>query len=170
MFHSEFCGVWLVITRGSHWFKSFTSCNVLLHTTYNLVHSMQTNRLALEHFRALKTEKPRSKIAFFRGLYPEIVAALSIGHTLSDIHERLVEDGIEISYPLLRNYINRIRRERDHLPFLQKRHPSALALAIERTPATTEDPLANAMRVLSKPRYDIREAMCDGDPTKKTLI
>jgi hypothetical protein len=82
MFHSKFCGVWLVITRGSHCFKSFTSCNILLHTTYNLVHSMQTSRLALEHFRALKTEKPRSKIAFFRGLYPEIVATLSIGHTL----------------------------------------------------------------------------------------
>ena len=72
---------------------------------------MQTSRLALEHFRALKTEKPRSKIAFFRGLYPEIVSTLSIGHTLRDIHKRLVEDGIEISYPLLRNYINRIRRE-----------------------------------------------------------
>src|SRR5437867_11106374 len=41
MFHSAFCGVWLVITRGSHWFKSFTSCNILVHTTYNLVHSMQ---------------------------------------------------------------------------------------------------------------------------------
>src|SRR6266478_6092458 len=147
MFPSAFAAVWLVTTRGSLWFRSFTRCNVLLHTTYNLVHAIQTSRLSLEHFRALKTEKPRSKIAFFRGLYPEIVAMLSIGHTLSDIHKRLVEDGIEISYPLLRNYINRIRRERDHLPFLQKRQPSALALAIERTPATTEDPLANAMRV-----------------------
>ena len=33
-----------------------------------------------------------------------------------------------------------------------------------------EDPLANALKALSKPRYDIRQAMCDGDPTKKTLI
>jgi hypothetical protein len=170
MFHSEFCGVWLVITRGSHWFKSFTSCNVLLHTTYNLVHSMQTNRLALEHFRALKTEKPRSKIAFFRGLYPEIVATLSVGHTLRDIHKRLVEDGIAISYPLLRNYINRIRRERSRSPFVQKRPAPTLPVALERTPAATEDPLANAMKALSKPRYDIRQAMCDGDPTKKKLI
>src|SRR5580765_7560268 len=108
MFHSAFSTVWLVTTRGSHWFRSFTRYNVLLHTTYNLVHSMQTSRLALEHFRALKTEKPRSKIAFFRGLYPEIVATLSIGHTLRDVHRRLVEDGIDISYPLLRNYISRI--------------------------------------------------------------
>jgi hypothetical protein len=170
MFPSAFVTVWLVTTRGPLWFRSFTRCNVLLHTTHKLVHSMQTSRLALEHFRALKTDKPRSKIAFFRGLYPEIVATLSIGHTLRDIHKRLVEDGIEISYPLLRNYINRIRRERAHLPLRRKRQPPALTLAIEPAPAATEDPLANAMRVLSKPRYDIRQAMCDGDPTKKKLI
>ena len=131
---------------------------------------MQTSRLALKHFRALKTEEPRSKIAFFRGLYPEIVATLSKGHTLRDIHQRLFEDGVEISYALLRNYINRIRREKAHLPFLQKRQPPTLAIATERTPAATEDPLTNAMKALSKPRYDIRQAMCDGDPTKKKLI
>jgi hypothetical protein len=170
MFPSAFSAVWLVITRGPLWFRSFTRRNVLLHTTYNLVHSMQTSRLALEHFRALKTEKPRSKIAFFRGLYPEIVATLSIGHTLRDIHRRLVEDGVDISYPLLRNYINRIRRERSRSPFVQKRPAPALPVGLERTPAATEDPLANAMKALNKPRYDIRQAMCDGDPTKKKLI
>jgi hypothetical protein len=131
---------------------------------------MQTSQLALQHFRALKTEKPRSKIAFFRGLYPEIVATLSTGHTLRDIHRRLVEDGVEISYPLLRNYINRIRRERARSPFVQKRPAPRLPVAPERTPAATEDPLANAMKALNKPRYDIRQAMCDGDPTKKKLI
>jgi hypothetical protein len=118
----------------------------------------------------MKTEKPRSKIAFFRGLYPEIVATLSIGHTLRDIHRRLVDDGIEISYPLLRNYINRVRRERSRSPFGQKRPALTLPVALERAPAATEDPLANAMKVLSKPRYDIRQAMCDGDPTKIKLI
>jgi hypothetical protein len=142
----------------------------LLHTTYKLVHSMQTNRLALEHFRALKTEKPRSKIAFFRGLYPEIATMLSIGHTLRDIHKRLIADDVDISYPLLRNYINRIRRERSRSPFVQKRPAPTLPMALERTPAATEDPLANAMKALSKPRYDIRQVMCDGDPTKKKLI
>src|ERR1051326_8773421 len=170
MFHSALFGVWLVLTRCSHWFKSFTSCNILLHTTYNLVHSMQTSWLALEHFRALKTERPRSKIALFRGLYPEIGATLSLGHTLRDIHNRLVEDGIEISYPLLRNYINRIRRERAHVPSVQKGPQAMLPVLTEPSPPATEDPLANAMRVLSKPRYDIRQAMCDGDPTKKKMI
>jgi hypothetical protein len=131
---------------------------------------MQTSQLALEHFRALKTEKPRSKIAFFRGLYPEIATMLSIGHTLRDIHKRLIEDDVDISYPLLRNYINRIRRERSRSPFVQKRSAPTLPMALERTLAATEDPLANAMKTLSKPRYDIRQVMCDGDPTKKKLI
>jgi hypothetical protein len=131
---------------------------------------MQTNQLALEHFRALKTEKPRSKIAFLRGLYPEIVAALRIGHTQLDIHQRLVRDGIEVSYPLLRNYISRIRRERSHAPFAQNSQPLTVTAPTKGAPAAREDPLAGAMRALSKPRYDIREAMCDGDPTKKKLI
>jgi hypothetical protein len=131
---------------------------------------MQTSRLAFEHFRALKTERPRSKIALFRGLYLEIVSTLSIGHTLRDIHERLVEDGIEISYPLLRNYFNRIRREKARLPSVQKRPPATWPVLAEPVPVATEDPLANAMKALSKPRYDIRKAMCDGDPTKKKLI
>ena len=126
--------------------------------------------------RALKTEKPRSKIAFFRGLYRNRSHAehrahsLSIGHTLRDIHKRLVEDGVDISYPLLRNYINRIRRERSRSPFLQKRPAPKLPVTLERTPAATEDPLANAMKALRNPRYDICQAMCDGEPTKKKLI
>ncbi len=131
---------------------------------------MQTSRLSLEHFRALKTEEPRSKMAFFRGLYSEIVATRSVGHTLKDIHQRLVKDGVDISYPLLRNYINRIRRERSRSVFAQKRPAPTLPVAPSRTPAVPEDPLANAMKALSKPRYDIRQAMCDGDPTKKKLI
>jgi len=131
---------------------------------------MQTSRLALEHFRALKTDKPRSKIAFFRGLYPEILGTLSVGHTLRDIHQRLVKDGVEVSYPLLRNYISRIRRERARPAFVQNKQPVRLPIPAARAPAVAEDPLANAMRALSKPRYDIREAMCDGDPTKKKLI
>ena len=131
---------------------------------------MQTNGLVLEQFRALKTERPRSKIAFFRGLYPEIVATLCIGHTLRDIHERLVRDGIEVSYPLLRNYISRIRREKARPPFVQSRQLPTLPVPAERAPAAWKDPLASAMEALSKPRYSVRDAMCDGDPTKKKLI
>ena len=95
---------------------------------------------------------------------------LQMGHTLKDIHQRLVEDGVELSYTVLLSYISRIRRERAGSPFVQKRRSPTVPAPAERAPAVREDPLASAMRALSKPRYDIREAMCDGDPTKKKLI
>ena len=158
------------MARGALCFRLFTSCCTLLHTTDNLVHSMQINQLALNHFRSLKAEKPRSKIALLRGLYPEIAAVLRIGHSQRDIHQRLVRDGIDISYPLLRNYLSRIRRETSHSSFAQNSQPPAVTAPTKKVPASREDPLASAMRALSKPRYDIREAMCDGDPTKKKLF
>ena len=49
--------------------------------------------------------KPRSRpsqIAFFRALYPEITATLRTGHTLKAVHQRLVEDGVDVPYSLLR--------------------------------------------------------------------
>ena len=109
-------------------------------------------------------------MAFFRGLYPEIAATLQMGHTLKDIQQRLVEDGVDVSYTLLLSYVNRIRRERARSRFLQNLQAATLPVPAERMPAAAEDPLANAMKALSKPRYDIRQAMCDGDPTKKKLI
>jgi hypothetical protein len=135
-----------------------------------LLYPIKTGELNLDRFRALKTEKPRSKMALIRGLYPEIAATLQMGHTLKDIHQRLVEDGVGVSYTVLLSYISRVRRERVRSPFVQKRQPPTVPAQAERAPAVREDPLASAMRALSKPRYDIREAMCDGDPTKKKLI
>ena len=124
----------------------------------------------MDRFRALKTEMPRSKMALLRGLYPEIAATLQMGHTLKEIHQRLVEDGVEVSYTVFLSYVNRIRREKSRSPFVPNRRPPVLPVSAEKVPAVREDPLASAMRALSKPRYDIREAMCDGDPTKKKLI
>lgn len=109
-------------------------------------------------------------MALLRGLYPEIAATMQIGHTLKDIHQRLVEDRVEVSYTVFLSYLSRIRRERTHSPFVQNRQPPTLRAPAEKAPAVREDPLASAMRALSKPRYDIREAMCDGDPTKKKLF
>jgi len=106
-------------------------------------------------------------MALFRGLYPEIAATLQMGHTLKDIHQRLVEDGVEVSYTVFLSYISRIRQERARSPFVQNQQPLTVPTSAK-APAAREDPLASAMRALSKPRYDIREAMCDGDPTKKS--
>ena len=108
-------------------------------------------------------------MALLRGLYPEIAGTLQLGHSLKDIHQRLVEDGVEVSYTVFLSYICRIRRERSHSHFIQDRQLTVPAAAAK-APPVREDPLASAMRALSKPRYDIREAMCDGDPTKKKLI
>jgi hypothetical protein len=135
-----------------------------------LLYPIKTHELTLGRFRALKTEMPRSKMALLRGLYPEIAATLQVGHSLKDIHQRLVEDGVEVSYTVFLSYVNRIRRERARSPFVPNRQPPTLPVHAEKAPAAREDPLASAMRALSKPRYDIREAMCDGDPTKKKLI
>ncbi len=46
-----------------------------------------------------------------RLIWPDIKAALAVGHTLNLIHERIVESNIRISYPLLRVYASRLRRE-----------------------------------------------------------
>jgi len=135
-----------------------------------LLYPIKTRQLTLGRFRELKTEMPRSKMALLRGLYPEITATLQMGHTLKEIHQRLVEDGVEVSYTVFLSYVNRIRRERTRSPFVQKRQPLTVPSPTEKAPTAREDPLASAMRALSKPRYDIREAMCDGDPTKKKLI
>jgi len=130
----------------------------------------KTHQLAFERFRSLKSATPRSKIAVLRGLYPEILATLRLGHSLKDIHGKLVEDGLEMSYTVLLTYMNRIRREKARPPFVPSKRPPSFPVSTERTAPEVGDPLANAMKALSKPRYDIRQAMCDGDPTKKRLI
>jgi hypothetical protein len=132
---------------------------------------MKAPDLPLHRFRALKDEKPTSQIAFFRALYPEITATLRTGHTLREVYQRLVEDGVEVSYSLLRTYVSRIRREKPPFPPVPRSRQSPLSPPTAVGAQTvTEDPLANAMRALSKPRYSVKEAMCDGDPTKKKLI
>ena len=155
----------LPMTDGASRRQVFTPRNRLVHTAHKLFDPLQTSGLA--RFRALKNETPKSKIALSRSLYPEIVATLRIGHTLREIQERLAEDGVDISYALLRNYISRMRREHGH-----PRRPVRAGALPGLTPAQAppEDPLANAMRALSKPRNDIRQAMCDGDPTRKKLV
>jgi len=64
-----------------------------------------------------------------------------MGHTLKDIHQRLVEDGVEVSYTVFLSYISRIRRERSLSPLVQKRQPPTVP-APTKAPAAREDPLA----------------------------
>jgi hypothetical protein len=59
---------------------------------------------------ALTEQKPRTKAGQLQQLWPHIKAALREGHTLLEIRERLVDDGLELSYSKLRSYVARLKR------------------------------------------------------------
>jgi hypothetical protein len=124
--------------------------------------------------RALVTEWPSKPIAKVRWAWTDINSALNAGHSVKVIHQRLCEDGLEISYRTLARYVHRFRMEGvKKLPSGSFRlsNPVAREPGTQTAPAGNRvDPLASAIEALSKGRYSVREAMCDGDPTKKKLI
>ena len=67
--------------------------------------------LDLRRLKALHGETPKTLIARIRLAWPEIKIALDQGHSLRDVHERLTEAGIGISYRRLSEYVIRLRRE-----------------------------------------------------------
>jgi len=138
------------------------------------------SRLALR-----RSEKPATKAAQIRAVWPDIEAALTIGQTMKTICTWLAEDaGITLSVTSLTSYISRIRRHEkanrhsgtsvvqsvrpdfESVPRLQlgQRLPEA------RVTQPPDDPLAQAMRVLSRPKMDIRKLHNDGDPEGGNLI
>jgi hypothetical protein len=66
---------------------------------------------ARSRLRALRAEKPATQMGQIRWAWPEIKAALEIGHSLTTVHSRLAEVGIDIPYRRLSFYIGRLRRE-----------------------------------------------------------
>jgi len=66
---------------------------------------------ALNRLRALRAEKPITQMGQTRWAWPEISAALALGHSLTTVHQRLQEVGIQIPYKRLSLYIGRLRRE-----------------------------------------------------------
>ena len=56
-------------------------------------------------------DKQTKLIDVVRTEWPHIKAALDRGHTIKVIHERLLEDGFQISYRLLASYVKRMRSE-----------------------------------------------------------
>ena len=150
--------------------------------------SQTRSRLAVR-----RSEKPTTKAGQIRALWPEIEAALAVGQTMKTICAWLAEDaGITLSVTSLTSYISRIRRLEIH-----RCHNKAIAdpeanVPPEKSmgqepgflphwPANSTDntdslqehannPLAQAMKALSKPRLDIREIHGNGDPSGKNLI
>jgi hypothetical protein len=145
------------------------------------------SRLALR-----RAEKPATKAGQILAVWPEIEAALAGGQSMKSIRRWLEEDaGITLGLTSLTSYISRLRRRQtanwrigasseDSVRAQTKVEP-VLAPRLARATFTTrpnaksapeqpEDPLAQAMRALSKPRFDIRQSHGDGDPQGKNLI
>jgi hypothetical protein len=133
---------------------------------------------------------PATKAGQIRTLWPDIEAALAVGHTVKSICRWLEEDaGITLGVTSLTSYISRIRRREirtgrsqatvepivqpivEQTSALPSARPSGAIGAVPKQPARNlEDPLAPAMRVLSKPKLDIRKMHNDGDPEGRNLI
>ena len=142
-------------------------------------------RLALR-----RAEKPVTKAGQIRALWPEIEAALAVGQSTASICKWLEEDaGITLGVTSLTSYISRIRRrekanrysETSAPQFVRAQagvflpappEPSELRNSFAGSPPSSPpaDPLAPAMRVLSRPKMDIRKIHNDGDPQGKNLI
>ena len=103
---------------------------------------------------------------------------------MKSIRKWLEEDaGVTLSITSLTSYISRIRRrlkaKRPAEPTGQSIQPqgppgpnarSQVANQVATGPALEDDPLAQAKRVLSQPKLDIRKLHNDGDPEGRNLI
>lgn len=129
-----------------------------------------------------RTEKPATKAGQIWALWPDIEAALQAGQSMKSIHRWLEEDaGITVGITSLTSYISRIRRRiatkrqaeaiRQPIPAqTQPAQASPTAMQVSQLRPEQNDPLAQAKRVLSQPKLDIRKLHNDGDPEGSNLI
>jgi len=128
-----------------------------------------------------RTEKPATKAGQIRALWPDIEAALEGGQSMKSIRKWLEEDaGITLGITSLTSYISRIRRrlaakrgaEASTGQVVQPQTPPGPSSSVAtRAAASPEhDPLAQAKRALSQPKFDIRKLHNDGDPQGRNLI
>jgi hypothetical protein len=136
-----------------------------------------------------REKKPDTKAGQIRALWPEIAAALEGGQSVKSI--RQWPEGTpasSFSATSLTSYISRIRRRELATQRVQNSpppktsvvdHSAAPGTQTVPTPAGVAqlferrlniDPIAQAMRALTKRRLDIRRLHSDGDPTGKALI
>ena len=140
---------------------------------------------ARARFARRRTEKPATKAGQIRALWPDIEAALEGGQSMKSIRKWLEEDaGITLGITGLTSYISRIRRrlaakrgaEAATGQVVQPQTPpgpnahSSVATQATASPAPEDDPLAQAKRALSQPKFDIRKLHNDGDPQGRNLI
>jgi hypothetical protein len=141
--------------------------------------------LARAGFARHRTDKPATKAGQVRALWPDIEAAIDGGQSMKSIRKWLEEDaGVTLSISSLTLYVSRFRRrlkakrsaEVATGQILQPQAPagpnarSQVATQVATGPAPGDDPLAQAKRVLSQPKLDIRKLHNDGDPEGRNLI
>ncbi len=127
---------------------------------------------------ARATEKPATKAGQIRALWPQIRLALDQGQSLKTIHNWLEQDvGVALGITTFTSYVSRIRRKEaakqqsaQQSEFAQSAVSVAITNEVPTEPSHHFDPLAQAMKALSKPKLDIRDLHGDGDPTGKNLI
>ena len=135
-------------------------------------------------------EKPATKAGQIKALWPEIDAALERGQSMKSIRKWLEDEaGLRLGITSLTSYISRIRRREaaakgcsevsvgqvvhpntEPTPPLPSSHGSLAVRVSNRETPKPDDPLAQAMSFLSKPRLDIRKVHNDGDPEGRNLI
>ena len=128
----------------------------------------------LPRLRSLQSEMPSKPIAQVRQAWPLVSAALLAGHTLKAIHQRLIEDGFEMSYQTLARSVHRLRLEeaekRDRVSGVRGTPRSAGPSRTSPTPPFPSDPLARAIEACATSGYNVTAEHCNGDPSKKKLI
>ena len=77
----------------------------------------------------LQKENPTKSISLIRLIWPDIKAALQRGHTLKEVHARLVKGGLRIGYKKLSVYVSRLRREDAKEQGTDRKHQSSPAPA-----------------------------------------
>ena len=128
----------------------------------------------LKPLRALLRETPVTQAALIRAAWPDIKAVLDAGYTLRAVHAKLSEGGVNLPYSTLARYVNRLRAVETRAswppPVAKIQRPPGPVAGTSAATKPRFDPLAVAMEALNEPRYDIRVAISDGDPTGRDLI
>jgi len=149
-------------------------------------HQTQDDRTWIANARSRlarrRAEKPSTKAAQIRALWPDIEAALAVGQSMKTICAWLAEDaGITVGVTSLTSYISRIRRREEAKPHLERvpersaRVPlQSTAIASLPVPALigpqsairNPDPLANYRASLAKrPGFNYHPATPEDEKT-----
>jgi hypothetical protein len=95
---------------------------------------------------SLARDRPACKRAVIHLLWPKIKASLNVGHTVREVLEKLLLDGIELSYPSLCRYVAELRRA-DSRSQSSSTAPASQGKTSDPPSPRTRDPLANVRRL-----------------------